>query len=158
MARCSRWTAGRLGDLQLPRHQDDDYGRRWNDRHRLLTTSSNEFRRCAITVAAPRIIGYFVTDEIGYKYRIGSLPAAFGRAQLARIDELVGKKKQIFNWYEERLADVPGIQLNVRPVGAVNTFWMVTVVVDGSYGLDDSADDRIRSTSSASTPVRSSHR
>ena len=51
-----------------------------------------------------RIIRYFVTDEIGYKYRMSSLQAAFGRAQLSRIDELLNKKKQIFRWYEARLA------------------------------------------------------
>ena len=78
---------------------------------------------------------YFVTDEIGVKYRMGSLTAAFGRAQLARIDELVAKKKQIFRWYENRLEDVRGIRLNVEPAGVTNAFWMVTVVVDPSYAL-----------------------
>jgi perosamine synthetase len=80
---------------------------------------------------------YFVTDEIGFKYRMNSLAAAFGRAQLARIDELVSRKKQIFRWYEARLADIPGIRLNVEPPGVRNSYWMVTVVVDGSYGLSD---------------------
>lgn len=78
---------------------------------------------------------YFTTDEIGYKYRMGSLPAAFGRAQLARIDELLHKKKQIFRWYEAALRDVPGIRLNYTPESVNNTYWMVTVVVDHSYGL-----------------------
>ena len=78
---------------------------------------------------------YFVTDEIGFKYRMSSLTAAFGRAQLSRIDELVNKKKQIFQWYEARLGDIPGIRLNFEPAGVANTFWMVTVVVDRSYGL-----------------------
>ena len=66
---------------------------------------------------------------------MSSLQAAFGRAQLARIDELVNKKKQIFRWYEARLGDIPGIQLNYDRPGVINTFWMVTVVVDESYGL-----------------------
>lgn len=78
---------------------------------------------------------FFVTDEIGFKYRMSSLAAAFGRAQLARIDELVAKKRQIFRWYESRLAELPGIRLNVEPPGVTNAFWMVTVVVDPSYGL-----------------------
>jgi perosamine synthetase len=80
---------------------------------------------------------YFETDEIGFKYRMNSLAAAFGRAQLARIDELVSKKKQIFGWYDARLADIPGIQLNVEPPGVINSYWMVTVVVDRSYGLSN---------------------
>ena len=41
----------------------------------------------------------FVTDEVAFKYRMSSLQAAFGRAELTRIDELVDKKRQIFDWY-----------------------------------------------------------
>ena len=78
---------------------------------------------------------YFVTDELGYKYRMGSLPAAFGRAQLSRLDELLERKRQIFEWYEARLIDVPGVQLNHRDPAVENTFWMVNAVVDASYGL-----------------------
>jgi perosamine synthetase len=81
---------------------------------------------------------YFVTSEIAYKYRMSSLQAAFGRAQLLRIDDLVAKKQQIFEWYEERLGDIPGIGLNPRQVGVESTFWMVTVVLDRSYGLKTS--------------------
>ena len=78
---------------------------------------------------------YFVTDELAYKYRMGCLPAAFGRAQLARVDELIARKRQIFEWYEARLADVPGVQLNHRNPAIDNTFWMVTAVVDRGYGI-----------------------
>ena len=78
---------------------------------------------------------YFVTDEIAYKYRMSSLQAAFGRAQLARIDELVDKKRQIFEWYEHRLGDIPGTGLNPRQLGVTSTFWMVTIVLDRCYGL-----------------------
>ena len=78
---------------------------------------------------------YFVTDELGFKYRMSSLQAAFGRAQLARVEELVAKKQQIFGWYEERLHDVPGIALNLRQPEVRNTFWSSTVVIDSSYRL-----------------------
>lgn len=84
---------------------------------------------------SPANFRFFVTDEIGFKYRMSSLAAAFGRAQLARIDELVAKKKQIFRWYEARLRDVPGVRLNSEPPDVINTYWMVTAVVDRSYNL-----------------------
>lgn len=79
---------------------------------------------------------FFVTDELGFKYRMSSLPAAFGRAQLARLDELLARKLQIFEWYEERLRDVPGLRLNHRDPAVDNTFWMVTAVIDREYGID----------------------
>ena len=79
---------------------------------------------------------YFVTEEVGYKYRMSSLQAAFGLAQLSRIDELVAKKRQIFAWYRERLADIDGITLNVEVPSTRNAFWMSTMVVDEARGLD----------------------
>jgi perosamine synthetase len=78
---------------------------------------------------------FFTTTEVGYKYRMSSLQAAFGLAQLERIDELITRKRQIFGWYADRLADVPGIELNAETPGSLNTYWMVTAVVDASYGL-----------------------
>ena len=83
----------------------------------------------------PEGFRYYFTTEIAFKYKMSSLQAAFGRAQLERVAELVGKKRQIFHWYEERLRDVPGITLNAEPPETFNSFWMPTAVVDASYGL-----------------------
>jgi perosamine synthetase len=76
------------------------------------------------------------TPEIGYKYRMGSMPAAFGLAQLERLPELIARKRQLYFWYRERLADIDGLSLNVEPENTFNTFWMTNIVVDPSYGLN----------------------
>jgi len=78
---------------------------------------------------------FFQVTELAFKYRMSGLQAAFGLAQLERIDELVGRKREIFSWYHQRLAGIPGLTLNVEPVDTFNTFWMVTVVLDRSFGL-----------------------
>ncbi len=78
---------------------------------------------------------FFLTTEVGYKYRMSSLQAAFGLAQLERIDELITRKRQIFGWYADRLADVPGLVLNAEEPGSMNVYWMVTAVLDASYQL-----------------------
>src|SRR5205823_3396226 len=78
---------------------------------------------------------YFVTSELGHKYRMSSLQAAFGRAQLARLDELLALKRAIFSWYTDRLGDVAGLRLNHEPPGTTNSYWMVTMVVDRALGL-----------------------
>ena len=41
--------------------------------------------------------------EIGYNYRMTNLQAALGVAQLERIDEIIEKKIDIFNWYKKEL-------------------------------------------------------
>jgi perosamine synthetase len=77
----------------------------------------------------------FFNTEVAYKYRMSDLQAAFGLAQLERIDQLLEKKRRIFQWYRMRLADLPSIALNVEPPEFVNSYWMTTVVLDPSFGL-----------------------
>ena len=78
----------------------------------------------------------FLNDEIGFKYKMSALQAAVGLAQTERWDELVSYKRQIFSWYAERLGDRPGIALNAEPEGIVNSYWMVTAVIDPAFGID----------------------
>ena len=59
--------------------------------------------------------------------------------QLERLDELVGRKREIFHWYRERLGAVDGLQLNAEPEGVHNVYWMSTVVIDEAYGLEKRA-------------------
>ena len=77
----------------------------------------------------------FFNTEVAYKYRMSSLQAAFGIVQLERIEELLARKKEIFAWYSERLADIPGLRLNPEPRGFVNTYWMTTILLDEDHGL-----------------------
>jgi len=71
--------------------------------------------------------------EIGYKYKMSNFQAAYGLAQLERINELIEKKRKIFSWYKKRLVNIPGIQMNVECPKAKNTYWMVTAVFDKKY-------------------------
>ena len=77
----------------------------------------------------------FYNTEVAFKYRMSSLQAAFGFGQLERIDELVARKREIFGWYGDRLANVPCLRLNAEPPGYFSTFWMTTVLFDADYGL-----------------------
>lgn len=84
---------------------------------------------------APDGLKYFIAHEVGYKYRMSSLQAAFGLAQLERLDELIQRKRDIFRWYSERLASRADLQLNYEEPGSLNTYWMATVVLDHSLRL-----------------------
>src|SRR6266498_2353426 len=78
----------------------------------------------------------FWNTEVAYKYKMSSMQAALGLAQLERIDELLEHKRQQFEWYKEELALIDGITLNAEPAGTLNTYWMVTVVLDPKFGLN----------------------
>jgi perosamine synthetase len=77
----------------------------------------------------------FFNTEVAYKYKMSSMQAALGLAQLERVDELVERKREIFRWYETALANDLGIRLNAEPVGVFNSYWMITAVWDRSFGV-----------------------
>ena len=75
----------------------------------------------------------FWIKEIGFKYKMSNIQAAIGLAQLERINEFLERKRQIFNWYKERLEGVEGLRLNVEKEWAKNTFWMSSIVLDKNF-------------------------
>jgi perosamine synthetase len=77
----------------------------------------------------------FFNAEVAYKYKMSSMQAALGLAQVERADELVARKRQIFAWYAERLRGVDGLQLNYEPPDTRNSYWMVTAVLSPRLGL-----------------------
>jgi perosamine synthetase len=74
--------------------------------------------------------------EVTYKYMPFNLQAAMGYAQFQRIDELVAKKRAIFQRYQKRLDGIPDILFNPEPSGVFNSVWITGVLVGKSYGLD----------------------
>jgi perosamine synthetase len=78
---------------------------------------------------------FFFNTEVAYKYKMSSLQAALGLAQLERIDELVDRKREIFGWYRRRLSGLAGVALNAEPDGTKNSYWMSTIVLDAAHGL-----------------------
>lgn len=77
----------------------------------------------------------FWPDMVGFKYKMSNIQAAIGCAQIERIDELTRRKREIFSYYRDRLAVLPGLSMNPEPVGTVNGAWMPTVVFDPETGI-----------------------
>jgi perosamine synthetase len=77
----------------------------------------------------------FCNSEVAHKYKMSSLQAALGLAQLERIEELVDRKRQVFDWYRAALAGLEGVRLNAEPPGVKNSYWMVTAILDSDLGL-----------------------
>jgi perosamine synthetase len=78
----------------------------------------------------------FFNEEVGWKYKMSSMQAALGLAQLERLDELVEKKRQIFSWYRQELADWNRGYLNPDVSGLYNSYWMTTIVLDPGLGIE----------------------
>jgi perosamine synthetase len=77
----------------------------------------------------------FYNDEIGWKYKMSSMQAALGLAQLERIDELVQAKRRIFSWYRQALEGWNHGKLNHDIPELYNSYWMTTLIIDPSLGI-----------------------
>src|ERR1700733_1364043 len=77
----------------------------------------------------------FINQEVAYKYKMSALQAAFGVAQLERIEELVARKREIFSWYARHMNGLNSIALNHEAPTTKNSYWMITAVFDTELGL-----------------------
>ena len=71
-----------------------------------------------------------VHGAVGYNYRLTSLQAALGCAQLDRLEHLLGAKRRIAARYGEALAGLPGIGVMPEAQGAESAFWLYSIRVD----------------------------
>ncbi len=95
----------------------------------------------------------FVNHEVAFKYKMSALQAAFGLAQLERIDELVDRKRTIFQWYAKHLHGLNGVSLNHEAAHVKNTYWMVTALFSPDLGLrKEDAIDALHQRNIASRP------
>jgi perosamine synthetase len=90
----------------------------------LVTDDESLFRRTLVLRDHGRKPGdkQFWNTEIAYKYKMSSMQAALGLAQLERIEELIERKREIFGWYRQELESVEEITLNCPARGTV-TGW-----------------------------------
>lgn len=84
----------------------------------------------------------FWSDMLGYQYTIANLTAALALAQVERIDELVEKKRQIFNWYYERLHSVPGIKIIKEKENCKSNYCYPSILLEDSIAI--SRDEALR--------------
>ncbi len=73
--------------------------------------------------------------EVGFNYRMTDIQAAVGLVQLAKLDAMVRRRREIAAGYREMLADVPGLRPVRDPAWGesnVQSFW---VELDARYPL-----------------------
>jgi len=80
----------------------------------------------------------FVHREIGYNYRLTSVQAALGCAQLERLPAFLAAKRRIATRYAAALEELPGIQPMKEAPWATASYWMYTILVDAERCPTDS--------------------
>ena len=79
----------------------------------------------------------FVHGAIGYNYRLTSIQAAMGCAQMEVLDEYVAAKRRIAARYDAAFAGMKGITPMREAPWSGSIRWMYTVLVDDTaFGMD----------------------
>ncbi len=94
------------------------------DRARHLSTTA----RCGIE---------YNHDMVGYNNRMTNIQAAVGCAQLERIDEFVGKKRYITDYYFNQLKHIDGISFFPRVNWAESACWFSGLLLSNRYKVRD---------------------
>jgi dTDP-4-amino-4,6-dideoxygalactose transaminase len=75
-------------------------------------------------------VPYYEHEELGYNYRLSNLLAAVGRAQLARLDGFVERRRQINRTYRTALEGIDGITFLPEAPRGRSTCWLTCVLLD----------------------------
>ena len=70
--------------------------------------------------------------EYGYNYRMSNVLAAIGVAQMEVIEDRVAKKREIFGWYKEFLADVEEITFMPELKKSRGNRWLTAMIFEKS--------------------------
>ena len=75
---------------------------------------------------------HYQHSEVGYNYRLSNILAGIGRGQMELLNERVKRRREIFAWYKEHLAGLPGLSvaLAAEPAGSRSNSWLTTVLLD----------------------------
>ena len=83
---------------------------------------------------------HYEHSEYGYNYRMSNLLAAVGRGQLKVLDERVRKKREICAYYQNALADLPGIDFMPEAGYGQCTRWLTVILITPEdFGADREA-------------------
>lgn len=102
----------------------------------LLTDDAELAHRARyLATQARQPVAHYEHTEIGYNYRMSNLLAALGRAQLARLEGMVQRRRAHRARYRALFADVPGVTVFGEPAespdGATrDNHWLTSILVD----------------------------
>lgn len=82
-----------------------------------------------LSTQAKKPAAHYEHDEVGYNYRMSNVLAAIGRAQLARLPDMVSRRREIRRHYGAFFEDVDGISMLPGDTEEDNC-WLSSILVE----------------------------
>ena len=80
---------------------------------------------------------HYEHTTVGYNYRMSNLCAAVGRGQLQVLADRVDRRREIFDFYQERLGGLPGFSFMPEADYGRSNRWLTVVLIDPEeFGAD----------------------
>ncbi len=76
-------------------------------------------------------------EIVGFNYRMTNLQAAVGVAQMEHFEEIIDKKRDIFNFYNKNLLNLEGIlRMPFNSNNFYNSSWLFTLILESHINRD----------------------
>jgi pyridoxal phosphate-dependent aminotransferase EpsN len=73
---------------------------------------------------------YYEHSVVGFNYRMSSLAAAMGLAQLNVLEQRVAARRAVFEAYRRRLGDLPGLSFMPQTAQGCSNRWLTVILID----------------------------
>ena len=80
--------------------------------------------------------GWLAHARLGYNYRLSDINCALGIVQLSRIDEIIRKRREVFEIYKEVLADEKRVVCPADPEGCEVNWFVYVVRLTNEFGQE----------------------
>jgi dTDP-4-amino-4,6-dideoxygalactose transaminase len=149
-ARCGETHVGLLGDIGCfsfypVKHLTSGEGGMVVSRHADIVESIRRLRAFGIdrTHQERTLPGMYDVPTLGLNYRMSELQAALGRSQLARVDQILSRRRTNFALLRASLADVPGVAIvDATSPDVTSSHYCLTIVLDGP--ISERREDLVR--------------
>jgi len=105
----------------------------------VVTNDEEKFNKLKKLWDHGRVPGTFWIDELGYKFKMSNLQAAFGLGQLENIEALIESKKRNYTRYVENLKNTKGIKLSKTGKNTESIYWMTSILIDSDLDIEREA-------------------
>jgi dTDP-4-amino-4,6-dideoxygalactose transaminase len=74
---------------------------------------------------------HYQHSEIGYNYRLSNICAGIGRGQMKVLQEHVDRRREINQYYRQKLGHIPGISFQTEPDSRfTSNYWLTSILVN----------------------------
>lgn len=109
--------------------------------NKIITTSGGGALICSTEAQAAKTKFYatqardqaphYQHSEIGYNYRLSNICAGIGRGQMKVLQEHVDRRREINQYYRQKLGNIQGISFQTEPDSRfISNYWLTSILVN----------------------------